>query len=64
MGTAGLVGQINTYQDMVSRGGEPTVVLLKIIVLHIILPAVLALLISEFMRKRGIIADGDMKLEV
>lgn len=64
MGTAGFVGQINTYQDMVSQGGEPAVVLMKIIVLHIVLPAVLSLLISEFMRKKGLIADGDMKLEV
>ena len=64
MGTAGLVGQINTYQDMVSQGGEPTVVLIKIIVLHIVLPAILSLIISEFMRKKGMIADGDMKLDV
>lgn len=64
MGTAGLVGQINTYQDMVSQGGEPTVVLIKIVVLHIVLPAVLSLIISEFMRKKGMIADGDMKLDV
>ena len=64
MGTAGLVGQINTYQDMVSQGGEPTIVLIKIIVLHIVLPAVLSLLISEFMRKKGMITDGDMKLDV
>lgn len=64
MGTAGLVGQINTYQDMVSQGGEPTIVLIKIIVLHIVLPAVLSLLISEFMRKKGMITDGDMRLDV
>lgn len=64
MGTSGLVGQINTYQDMVSQGADPMVVLIKIIVLHIILPAVLALIVSEFMRKKGMIKDGDMKLEV
>ncbi len=64
MGTAGLVGQINTYQDMVSQGGEPTTVLIQIVVLHMILPAILTFLISEFMRKKKIIVDGDMKLEV
>ena len=64
MGTAGLVGQINTYQNMVSQGGEPAVVLIKIVVLHIVLPAILSLIISEFMRKKGMIADGDMKLDV
>ncbi|MBQ9119763.1 MAG: PTS sugar transporter subunit IIC [Lachnospiraceae bacterium] len=64
MGTAGLVGQINTYQDMVAAGAAPAVVLIKIVVLHIVLPAILALIVSELMRKKGIIADGDMKLEV
>ena len=64
MGTAGLVGQINTYQTMVAEGAEPTVVLVKILVIQIILPAVLALGISEWMRKKGIIKNGDMKLEV
>lgn len=64
MGTAGLVGQINTYQDMVAAGVDPTIVLVKIVVLHIILPAILALVVSEFMRKKGMIQDGDMKLDV
>ena len=64
MGTAGLVGQINTYQDMVAAGADPTIVLGKILVLHIVLPAILALVISEFMRKKGMIQDGDMKLDV
>ena len=64
MGTAGLVGQINTYQDMVAAGADPTIVLVKIVVLHIILPAILALAVSEFMRKKGMIQDGDMKLDV
>lgn len=62
MGTAGLVGQITTYQDMVSnRGVFPTI--LMILLMHFILPAVITLGISEFMRKRGWIKSGDMKLE-
>ena len=64
MGTAGLVGQINTYQDMVSQGAEPAMVLIKILVLQIVLPALLAFVISEFMRKKGIISTNDMKLDV
>lgn len=64
MGTAGLVGQINTYQDMVAAGADPTIVLVKIVILHIVLPAILALAVSEFMRKKGMIQDGDMKLDV
>lgn len=64
MGTAGLVGQINTYQDMVSQGAEPAMVLVKILILQIVLPALLAFIISEFMRKKGIISTNDMKLDV
>ena len=64
MGTAGLVGQITTFQIMVTEGVAPAVVLLEILLLHFILPAVLSLAISEFMRKKKWIADGDMKLSV
>ncbi len=63
MGTAGLVGQICTYQTMApERGGMTT--LLLILLLHFVLPAVLTLLFSEFMRKKGWIKDGDMKLDM
>lgn len=63
MGTAGLVGQIMTYQTMAPTEGA-MVVLIKIVVLHFILPAVVTLAISEFMRKRGWIKQGDMQLEL
>lgn len=63
MGTAGLVGQIMTWQTMILT--EPAaVVLAKIIVIQIVLPAVVALGISEFLRKMGWIKFGDMKLEM
>ncbi|MBO5054766.1 MAG: PTS sugar transporter subunit IIC [Lachnospiraceae bacterium] len=64
MGTAGLVGQINAYQTMVSEGVSPVVTLIQIAVMHFILPAALSFGISEFMRKKGWISDGDMKLQV
>ena len=64
MGTAGLVGQITTYQTMVNEGESAFSVLLKIALLHFILPALLSLGISEFMRKKEWIKDGDMKLNV
>lgn len=64
MGTAGLVGQINAYQDMVAGGMAPGVVLTEIVVMHVILPAVIAFVVSELMRKKGMIQDGDMKLDV
>lgn len=63
MGTAGLVGSIMTWQVM-TQTEDPTFVLFKIIAIQFVLPAVLTLLISEFMRKRGWIHDGDMKLEL
>lgn len=64
MGTAGLVGQITTFQTMVTEGVAPGVVLVEILLLHFIFPAVLSWGISEFMRKKNWIKDGDMKLSV
>lgn len=63
MGTAGLVGQIMTYQVMAPTEGA-AVVLVKIFVMHFLLPAVLSLGISEGMRKLGWIREGDMKLNI
>ena len=64
MGTAGLVGQINAYQTMVSAGMEPWVALVQIMIMHFLLPGLLAFVISEFMRKKGWICEGDMALKV
>lgn len=64
MGTAGLVGQITTFQTMVEEGVAPGVVLVEILLLHFIFPAVLSWGISEFMRKKNWIKNGDMKLSV
>ncbi|WP_028309158.1 PTS transporter subunit IIC [Desulfitibacter alkalitolerans] len=58
MGTSGLVGQFGTLDAM----GFSTTVLLKIGLLHFILPIVLTLAISEFMRGKDLIKLGDMKL--
>lgn len=63
MGTAGLVGQIMTWQVMVPAEG-PLMTILKILLIQIILPAVVTLAISEFMRKKGWIQFGDMKLNM
>lgn len=62
MGTAGLVGQIMTWQTMIQTEAA-AVVLGKILLIQVILPAVVTLVISEFMRKKGWIKFGDMKLE-
>ena len=63
MGTAGLVGQIMTYQDMSPKRGSVTTIIL-IVLLHFVLPGLLSLLISEFMRKKKWIKEGDMKLDI
>lgn len=60
MGTSGLVGQFGTLEVM----GVSSAVFLKMALLHVILPAILTLLISELMRKKGWIKFGDMKLDV
>ncbi len=59
MGTSGLVGQVGTIEAM----GASSDVFIKIALLHFILPAVLSLIISEIMYKKGFIKKGDMKLD-
>lgn len=63
MGTAGLVGPIMTWQVM-TQTEQPMMVLIKIIVIQFLLPAVITLLFSEFMRKKKWIRFGDMKLNL
>ncbi len=63
MGTSGLVGQIMTWQTMAGTRGSG-ILMFEIILLHFVLPAILTLVISEFMRKKGYIKFGDMKLNV
>ena len=63
MGTAGLVGQIMTWQTMIGTE-EPVMLLVKILLIQVILPAIVTLLISEFMRKKKWIKFGDMKLDL
>lgn len=64
MGTCGFVGQITTFQTMTSSGVSGWIVMLEIVVMHFILPALLALFFSETMRKLKWIKDGDMKLDL
>ncbi len=63
MGTSGLVGQLVTYSTMVSSGVSPVVTLIEIVVMHFVAPALITLVISEGMRKMGIIKPGDLKLD-
>ncbi len=58
MGTSGLVGQVSAVEVM---GPES---LWIVILVHIILPAVIALAVSEYLRSKGWIKPGDMALHV
>lgn len=64
MGSAGFVGQISAYTSMVEAGTDGVVAILLIVLMHFVLPAVITLLISEFMRKKNWIKSGDMKLNI
>ena len=63
MGSAGFVGQIMAYQTMIETTA-PSIVILQILLMHFILPAILTLAVSEFMRKREFIKFGDMALDL
>lgn len=63
MGTAGLVGQIMTWQVM-TQTEAPVVVLLKILLIQIVLPTALTFGFSEFMRRKKWIRFGEMKLDL
>ncbi|MBO5277497.1 MAG: PTS sugar transporter subunit IIC [Clostridia bacterium] len=57
MGTSGLVGVFDLFQYTSGALG-----IVGILLLMIVLPAILNIVISEFMRKKGWIQEGDMKL--
>ena len=62
MGTSGLVGPIATYAAMTELGAEPGIIIIKIISLHFLAPALIAISIHLLMKKIGWVKDGDMKL--
>lgn len=64
MGSAGLVGQFAAYASMTESGMSGVMALILIVVMHFVLPALVTLAVSELMRKKGIIAQGDMALDV
>lgn len=63
MGTCGFVGQIGTFITMLGMGEAWWLVLVKVLALHIILPIIISLSLSELMRKLGWIKHNDMLLE-
>lgn len=61
MGTSGLVGPLLTWQAMIPNESGLSIIL-KILFVDILLPAILSFVIYLFMKKKGWIKDGDMKL--
>jgi len=57
MGTSGLVGQFATLETM------GMISIIGILILHFILPAIITLIISSWMRKKGLIKINDMRIE-
>ena len=64
MGSAGFVGQIAAYGSMVEGGMSAGMALGLILLMHFILPAALSLAVSELMRRKKWIVDGDMSLNM
>jgi uncharacterized protein len=60
MGTSGLVGQIITIGVM----GRSPAVLLSILLLHFLLPGLLAGLLALYLRRVGRIKEGDYRLDL
>lgn len=58
MGTSGLVGQFVTIEAM----GGNSMTFISIGLMHFILPAIISLGVAKWMRKKGYIKPGDMKL--
>lgn len=64
MGTSGLVGQFGTFQAMSAQGVPFLTILIKIILLHFILPAILTLIFSTILRKIHWIKENDLTLDL
>ncbi|MFR7349633.1 PTS transporter subunit IIC [Peptoniphilus sp.] len=60
MGTCGFVGQIGTINAM--EGISKGTVVLNMVLLHFVLPAIISYIVYLLLRNKGIIKDGDMKL--
>ena len=64
MGTCGLVGPIGLYSGWIDAGIAPGAFeWLGLILICFVLPAVVSWVVALIMRRAGLIADGDMKLD-
>lgn len=64
MGTCGLVGQFGVFTAMTEAGKGGALMWAGILLLNFILPAIVTLIIAEFMRAKNWIKPGDLKLDI
>ena len=64
MGTAGLVGILETVTCMISSGTEWWLALIIVLSICVVAPSVICFAISELFRKLGWIKYGDLKLDL
>ncbi len=64
MGTCGFVGQFATITAMTTADRGGFMMWCGILLLHFVLPAIITLIIANFMRKKDLIKDGDLKLDI
>lgn len=64
MGTSGFVGQIQSFIALDAAGWSSGEIYTAVILMHLILPAIVTLIIAEFMRKMGWIKPGDLTLNL
>jgi uncharacterized membrane protein len=62
MGTSGLVGQFGTFAAM-GETTSTTMLFALIAIMHFILPGIISLVVSEWMRRKGYIQFGDLALD-
>lgn len=62
MGTAGLVGVIQTFAASIDGGMSWWLTTIGVLVCYFIVPAVVAFAVSELMRKKNWLRPGDMKI--
>lgn len=63
MGTAGLIGPIMSFQTMAETMPLSTALIFNI-TMYFVLPAIISLAVSEFMRHHKFISYGDMALDI
>ena len=63
MGTSGLVGPIATYGAMTEAGFSSLETLGLIVLVHIVVPAVVALAVHKLLRKSGFVKDEYLRLK-